>query len=175
MIVELNPLKWFGSKAAVPDVSQAGKLDHALDAEAVVSSSSAKAVESVMANKFIGFLETVGKDFLKGLGVAVKYAPSASALAAAIFPPSVAESAPATAALNLIQNSVISIEQKYAASNAQTGTGVQKAAEVLTLAGPAATSLLTQAGVPAVDDTYIGDVINAVVAVLNAKAAPATA
>lgn len=169
MIVELNPLKW-GKKAA-PAVTAASA-----PAEVEQASSVAKAEEkSGMANKFVGFLETVGKDFLKGLGVAVQYAPAASALAGAIFPPAIAVAAPATAALNLIQNAVISIEQKYAASNVQSGTGPQKAAEVLTLAGPAATQLLTQAGVPAVDDAYIGDVISAVVGVLNAKAAPAAA
>jgi hypothetical protein len=120
-------------------------------------------------NKFVGFLETVGKDFEKGLGFAVKEAPAIDALAAVIYPPSVAILAPTTAALNLLQNSILSIEQKYAAAGVQNGTGVQKTAEVLTLAGPAATSLLTEAGVPAVDDTYIGNIIKVMVGLLNMK------
>ena len=39
------------------------------------------------------------------------------------------------------------MEQKYAAAGVQSGTGTQKLAEVMTLAGAAVTSLLTQAGV----------------------------
>lgn len=119
-------------------------------------------------NKFLSFLKHVGQDFEKGLGIAVKVAPEVNALANIIFPASIAVTAPATAALNLIQNSVISIEQKYAASGIQSGTGLQKSAEVLSLAGPAATQLLTQAGVSNVTDDYISSIVTAVVGVLNA-------
>jgi hypothetical protein len=127
-----------------------------------------------MANKFIGFLETVGKLFQKGLTWAVAEAPAADALLNIIYPGSAVITGPATAAINLLQNSIITIEQKYAASGVQSGTGAQKAAEVLSLAGPAATSLLTTAGVSGVDDTYINNLITALVAVLNVKI-PATA
>jgi hypothetical protein len=119
-------------------------------------------------NKFVGFLEAVGKDFMKGLAFAVKEAPAVDKLAAILWPGSVAVTAPATLALDLIQSSILAIEQKYAASGVQNGTGAQKAAEVLALAGPAAASLLTTAGVPAVDNSYIANVISAVVGVLNA-------
>lgn len=121
-------------------------------------------------NKVLGFLEAAGKDFAKGLDFAVKAAPAVDAVAATIYPQSVAVSAPVTLGLNLLQNSILAIEQKYAAAGVQNGTGTQKAAEVLTLAGPAATSLLTQGGVPAVDDSYIGNLIKVFVGLLNLKA-----
>jgi hypothetical protein len=123
---------------------------------------------------FLGFLKTAGKDFVKGLGFVVKDAPEITGLATLLFPASVAVTAPATLALTLLQRCILSIEQKYAASNAQSGTGAQKAADVLTLAGPAATHLLTQAGVPAVDDAYIGDLVKVMVGVLNLTAAKTT-
>lgn len=128
-----------------------------------------------MSNKVVRFLEAAGKDFAKGLAFAVKEAPAVDKLAAVIFPSSVAVTAPATTALKLLQNSVVAIEQKYAASGVQSGTGEQKTAEVLALAGPAATSLLTAAGVPAVDDSYIGSIVDAIVGVLNVTPAATSA
>lgn len=129
-----------------------------------------------MANKFVSFLESVGKEVEKGLAWAIKVAPSLDGLAAAVFPASVSVSAPLTLGLTLIQNAVILIEQKYAAAGKQNGTGAEKAAEVITLAGPAATQLLTEAGLPATEQGYIENIVNAVVGVLNAQsAAPAPA
>jgi hypothetical protein len=125
-------------------------------------------------NKFIGFLETVGKDFEKGLTWAVAEAPAVDGLLSVIYPQSVAITTPATAAINLLQNSILTIEQKYAASGAASGTGAQKAAEVLSLAGPAATSLLTTAGVSGVTDSYISTLITAIVGILNVKTPAAT-
>lgn len=124
--------------------------------------------------KIEGFLETAGKEFAKGLGFAVKEAPAVSALAALLYPPSMAVAPLVVGGLSLLQNSVVSIEQKYAAANLQNGTGTQKAAEVLALSGPAATQMLTAAGVPNVTDVYIGNIITAIVGVLNA-AQPAKA
>lgn len=134
---------------------------------------STKEVKPSMSNKFVSFLEAIGKDFEKGLTVAVKAAPTVDALANFIFPASVAITTPATLGLNLLQNSIISIEQKYAASGIHNGTGAQKTAEVLALSGPAATALLTQAGVPNVDTTYISNLINIIVAGLNLQPAVA--
>lgn len=121
-------------------------------------------------NKFVGFLETVGKDFEKGLVFAVKEAPVVDGIANDIWPASAAVTVPATLALNLLQNSILSIEQKYAAAKVQNGTGTQKAADVIALAGPTVISLLTQAGVPAVDDAYVQELITLLVDVMNLKA-----
>jgi len=66
------------------------------------------------------------------------------------------------------------VEQKYAAAGVQNGTGAQKLAEVVLLAGPAVTQLLTQADIPA-STAYIQSLVSAVVAILNVQAMPATA
>jgi hypothetical protein len=127
-------------------------------------------------NKFVGFLETAGKAFEKGLGFVVKDAPELTGLATLVFGPgAVAVAAPATLALTLLQNSILLIEQKYAAQKQQDGTGTQKAADVITLAGPSAIALLNQAGVPAADNTFIGDLIKILVGLLNLKLPSVTA
>jgi hypothetical protein len=119
---------------------------------------------------FIGVLETVGKDFAKGLAFAVKYALPAERLAGLLFP----STAPAVEALvdvtTLIQNAVLAIEQKYAASGAQAGTGPQKLADVLLIAGNAVVTLLDKAGISSSAD-YVEKLVSAVVAVLNVQPA----
>jgi len=135
-----------------------------------------------MSNKFISVLEAIGKDFEEGLTVAVKYLPFATTLAALIFPPAVAPLEAATSAAGLLQNAVALVEQKYAASGVQSGTGTQKAAEVLTLTNQAVTTLLatpsvqtelTAAGIT-VDDAYISNLVNAVVGILNVQGVAVT-
>jgi hypothetical protein len=120
---------------------------------------------------FIGVLEAIGKDFAKGLKWAVQYALPVEKLVALLFP----VAAPAMTALGdattLIQNAVLLVEQKYAASGVQNGTGTQKLAEVMTLAGDAVTALLKQAGIAA-NAEYVQSLISAVVAVLNVQPAP---
>jgi hypothetical protein len=121
---------------------------------------------------FVGVLEVVGKDFAKGLAWALQYAVPAEKLAALLFPAEAPAIAGVEGATTLIQNAVILVEQKYAAAGVQSGTGAQKAAEVLTLAGSAVTSLLTTAGVAASAD-YVSSLVSAVVAILNVQ--PSTA
>lgn len=124
-----------------------------------------------MSNKLIGFLEAIGKDFMKGLGFALKYIIPIGSLVTLIFPPAAAVVPEVAAAATLIQNAVLLVEQKYAASGVQNGTGAQKSAEVLTLTEAAVVSLLKQAGITA-DTSYIQKLINAVVAILNVQTAP---
>ena len=69
---------------------------------------------------------------------------------------------------------MLAVEQKYAASGIQSGTGTQKLAEVMTLAGAAVTTLLTQANIE-VSTAYVQSLISAVVAILNVQTMPATA
>lgn len=122
---------------------------------------------------FIGVLETVGKEFVKGLKWALEYAIPVEKLVALLFP----SAAPATTALidatTLIQNAVIAVEQKYAAANMQNATGAQKLAEVMLLAEPVVSALLTQAGIAASTD-YIQSLVSAVVALLNVQSMPSS-
>jgi hypothetical protein len=128
-----------------------------------------------MANKFVSVLETIGKDFQKGLTEVVKFLPAATTLAGFIFPASVAPLESATVVANLLQTAISEAEQKLAAVGTQDGTGPQKLATVITLVTGAVTSLLAEPTVSAalahegisVDTTYITNLVNAVVAFLN--------
>ena len=123
---------------------------------------------------FISVLEKIGKEFAKGLTFAVSYAVPVEKLAALLFPSAAPELAGVVSATTLIQNAVLMVEQKYTAAGVQKGTGTQKLAEVMQLAGDAVTSLLTASGIKA-DNDYIQKLVSAVVSILNVQAAPATA
>jgi hypothetical protein len=123
---------------------------------------------------FIGVLETIGKGFEKGLKWALAYAIPVEKLLTLLFPavsPVIAEVVDAT---TLIQNAILLVEQKYAASGVQSGTGAEKLAEVLLLTEQTVTSLLAKADIEA-DSSYIAGIISAVVAILNVQQAPAVA
>lgn len=123
---------------------------------------------------FTGVLQTIGRDFAKGLKFAIQYAVPIEKLAGLLFPsaaPVANELADATA---LIQSSVLLVEQKFAASGVQSGTGQQKLAEVLLLTGDTVSKLLVQAGIP-VSPAYVAKLVSAVVAILNVQQMPAEA
>lgn len=65
---------------------------------------------------FTGVLEAIGKDFEKGLTWAVQYAIPVEKLVALIFPAAAPEATTLADATTLIQNAVLEVEQKYAAS-----------------------------------------------------------
>jgi hypothetical protein len=121
---------------------------------------------------FVSVLETIGKGFEKGLKWAVEYAVPVEKLVGLLFP-AVAPIADGVAdATSLIQTAVLLVEQKYAASGAQSGTGTQKLAEVMLLTEQSVTALLAKAGIT-VDSSYLESVVSAVVAILNVQSASA--
>jgi hypothetical protein len=120
---------------------------------------------------FKGVLQTIGKDFVKGLQWAVTYAVPVEKLVALLFPAAAPAANGVIDATQLIQTAVLSVEQKYAAAGVQSGTGAQKLAEVLLLTEQAVTSLLTQSGI-ATTSAYIASLVSAVVAILNAQVMP---
>ena len=91
---------------------------------------------------FLGVLTAVGKDFAKGFKYATQYAVPVEKLVGLLFPASAPAMGAAADATTLIQNAVLLVEQKYAASGVQSGTGEQKLAEVMLLAGDAVVTLL---------------------------------
>lgn len=129
-----------------------------------------------IATVFQSIMSWIGKEEKIVYADIVKYAPPIAKIAELIFPSFAVQIAAGETtvldATGLIQNAVLMVEQKYAASGAATGTGAQKSAEVLTLAGPVVLTLLKQAGVTA-DTTYIQSLITAVVSILNITQAPA--
>ena len=120
---------------------------------------------------FVGVLESVGKGFAKGLKWAVAYAVPAERLIGLLFPALQPATAGLADATSLIQNAVLLVEQKYAASGAQSGTGAQKLSDVMALTGPAVTSLLEKAGVT-VTSSYLQNLVTAVVSILNVQQMP---
>jgi hypothetical protein len=122
---------------------------------------------------FTSVLESIGKDFAKGLGWAATYAVPVEKLVATLFPAAAPAAIAVADATSLVQSAVLLVEQKYAAAGAQSGTGTQKLADVMTLAEPVVTQLLTQAGIAA-STAYIQSLVSAVVAILNVQPMPAT-
>ncbi len=124
---------------------------------------------------FVSVLETIGKGFEKGLKWAVEYAVPVERLAALLFPSAAPVALGVANATSLIQTAVLLVEQKYAATGTQNGTGTQKLSEVMLLTEQAVSSLLSEAGI-AVDSGYLQSLVSAVVGILNVqRAAPAGA
>ena len=123
---------------------------------------------------FVSVLEAVGKGFEKGLKWAVTYAVPVEKLVGLLFPSAAPVMNEVVDATSLIQTAVLLVEQKYAASGAQSGTGAEKLNEVMLLTESAVTGLLAKAGVQ-VDSSYLQSVVSAVVAILNVQSASATA
>lgn len=127
-----------------------------------------------MTNKFISIMEVVGKDILKGWDEVMKYLPAAASLASIIFPAQAATVAGVVNSVDLIQQAVATVEQKFAAAGAAKGTGPQKLAQVLSMVSPTVTQLLASEGLH-YDQTQVTNIVNAVVAILNVQAVPVAA
>ncbi len=125
--------------------------------------------------KFVSVLDRIGLDFVKGLSEVQRYLPAAATLASLIFPADAAAIAGVVNTTQLIQSAVASVRQKLAAAGVATAAGSELAADVLTIVTPTVTQLLTEAGVKNVNSTYIQNIVNAVVAILNVQQAPAAA
>jgi hypothetical protein len=117
---------------------------------------------------FVSVLEAVGKGFEKGLKWAVTYAVPVERLIGLLFPAAAPVANEIADATTLIQNAVLLVEQRYAASGTQSGTGAQKLGEVMLLTEAAVTGLLAKGGIEA-DTSFIESVVSAVVAVLNVQ------
>lgn len=113
-----------------------------------------------MSNKFVSFLQAVGRDFEKGLAFILPVAEAAV--------PVIAVGNPALA--GVLQSSigvVISVEQKFAAMGKQAGSGTQKLGESVSILYPAFEQIFAQYGVQ-IDKGNVEQYINAIVAALNA-------
>lgn len=122
---------------------------------------------------FISVLETIGKEFEKGLKWAVEYSIPVEKLAALLFPAAAPIAGEVESATSLIQNAVLLVEQKYAAAGKQSGTGAQKLADVLLLTEQTVTSLLSKGGIAA-STSYLQSIVSAIVGILNVQQAAAT-
>ena len=126
-----------------------------------------------MTNKFVSIMEKVGKDILVVFSDVVKYLPTVSALASLLFPGASATVSGVVNSVDLIQQAVVTVEQKFAAAGNVSGTGPQKLAQVISMVGPTVTQLLASEKIN-INQTQLNNIINAVVAVLNVQEAPST-
>jgi hypothetical protein len=130
-----------------------------------------------MTSKFVTIMEAIGRDIKAAWADVVKYLPMASTIASLIFPAQAATISGVVNSIDLIQQAVATVEQKFAAAGIASGTGAQKLAQVISLVSPTVTELLTQEGLN-YNETQITGIVNAVVAILNVQtttAAPAPA
>lgn len=132
-----------------------------------------------MANNFVSVLEQIGKDFEIGLTAVIKFLPLGETIAGFVFPEAVIPMELAGVIANLLQMTILEVEQKYSAAGNQNETGEQKLATVLTIVTGAVTALLAQPNVAAAlvdtgivpDAAYVARLVNGVVSFLNLQPA----
>lgn len=137
---------------------------------------------------FKSFLSAVGNDFkdvfaflgsAKGQAAVAGVEATAVAVTTAINPIAGAALTGFETLLNAGLKEVISIEAVAAAAGAQSGTGTQKAAAVVSAIAPSTGAFLQSIGVSAPTDAQVQSLSttlsNSLVAILNAVPAPTTA
>lgn len=127
-----------------------------------------------MSNAFVSLMDKIGHDIKVVWADVVKYLPAASAIASLIFPAQAAAIAGVVNSVDLIQQAVATVEQKFAAAGNPTGTGPEKLAQVLSIVTPTVTQLLAAEGLN-YNTTQITNIVNIVVGILNINPAPAAA
>jgi hypothetical protein len=116
-----------------------------------------------MSNKFISFLKKVGLDIEKYV---MPVAETAGEVAVSVFAPGLGP------LFNQTVAAVVTAEQNFAAAGQQSGTGVQKLAAVVGVAGSLIKQGLVDAGVSNPTQAQVEGYISSVVTILNAV--PAT-
>ena len=127
-----------------------------------------------MSNAFVSLMDKIGHDIKVVWADVVKYLPAASAIASLIFPAQAAAIAGVVNSVDLIQQAVATVEQKFGAAGNPTGTGPEKLAQVLSIVTPTVTQLLAAEGLN-YNTTQITNIVNIVVGILNINPAPAAA
>jgi hypothetical protein len=127
-----------------------------------------------MSNAFVSLMDKIGHDIKVVWADVVKYLPAASAIASLIFPAQAAAIAGVVNSVDLIQQAVATVEQKFAAAGNPAGTGPEKLAQVLSIVTPTVTQLLAAEGLN-YNTTQITNIVNIVVGILNINPAPAAA
>jgi hypothetical protein len=161
------------SRAAAQTVTLASKaiLTSPGSADARPDPASPGEVKAGHGMSFFSFLSWIGSEFKKGFGLLKQFDTPIEDILGIVFPPAEAALEGAKAAINLVKGSVVSVEQKFSALGTQNGTGAQKLEEVLAIVEPAVTQLLAKEGIKA-DTSRVTEIINLVVAALNARPAP---
>ena len=120
-----------------------------------------------MTNKFIGFLETIGTDFEKGVEKLEPAIAEGAGIASAAEAPLTALDPALGTIFTATVNEIVTVEQKFAAAGQQSGTGSQKLASVVTTIGPVISQAFEAAG-KASDEATVAKYVSALVDFLNA-------
>lgn len=115
---------------------------------------------------FEGFLKTAGKVAGVVLSEIVKFVVPMAQVAAVADPAAAPALAAFTTSLQLVQTAVVSAQQRWAGEGSAANT--QKLADVLETVEQPVVLLFAQVGV-AVDTAYVTNLVNGVVAILNAQ------
>ena len=115
---------------------------------------------------FEGFLKTAGHVAGVVLSEIVKFVVPIAQVAAVADPAAAPALAAFTTSLQLVQTAVVSAQQRWSAQGATANT--QKLADVLVTVEKPVILLFAQVGV-SVDTAYVTNLINGVVAILNAQ------
>jgi hypothetical protein len=121
-----------------------------------------------MANRFVSFLEAVGRDFGKGLLRIAPYAAQVGSVAIGIFDPALSP------LFSQVMAAVVTAEQSAAAAGKQAKTGPDKLAAVVQLLGPLVAQALGDLGRPN-DSAAVAGYVSAVVTILNGQSSSAVA
>lgn len=125
------------------------------------------------AEKVLHVLDLVGQDAEKGLLFIQKYAAPIDAVATLAFPGAGAGFTAGLTAVNLVQQVVLEVKAKSAALPAGLSSE-QMTAEELQIVGPAVIALVNKE-FPNYSTAQVQDLINLVIAAINAPPAPAAA
>lgn len=115
---------------------------------------------------FEGFLKAAGHLVGVVLADIVKYVVPIAQVVTIVDPAAAPVLAAFTTSLELVQNTVVSAQQRWVSEGSAANT--QKLADVLLVVEAPITLLFAQAGV-AVDTGYVTNLVNGVVAILNAQ------
>lgn len=147
MIVELNPLKWFGSTTVTAAVVSAPPAvvsevrNAAVAVESIMSTAAVTpAVPASKPNGFVRFIDVIGSFFVKTAPVLEKAAVAAEPFLALT---------PYGPEYDLVVNAVVGVQQTATASLAAGSTlsGVQKMALVVESVTPGVTAILASKGI----------------------------
>ncbi len=117
---------------------------------------------------FNGFLKTAGRVAGVVLSEIVKFVVPMAQVAAVADPAAAPALAAFTTSLQLVQTAVVSAQQRWAGEGSAANT--QKLADVLATVEQPVVLMFAQAGL-SVDSAYVTNLINGVVAILNAQPA----
>ena len=134
-------------------------------ASAIAALPSTPAKESKL-KEFEGFLKKAGHITDVVLGDLVRYAIPLASLAIAADPAAAPAASVFSAALKLVQTTVLAAQQKWNSEGSAANS--QKLADVLTIVEDPVISMFASVGVK-VDSAYVTNLVNGVVAILNAQ------